>query len=302
MCQAKAGRPQLVGYKHILVPLDGSSFGEAALRPALEVARRSGAGVTLLHVHNPQRASLLRTAEDQETYLARLRRDPACGDIRVEVAMRSGQPAEQIFEQAQAGGADLIVMCTHGRGGVSRAWLGSVTDQCIRHSAIPVLVIRPQPSGRQSDADAFLPHRVVVPLDGGMDAERALPYALGIARAFGVPMLLLGVVEPGRDDMAHGDGVTLMMCLGDVASRLWASGVQVSTEVVHGRSAPEAILTAAGGDPVVMSRHECSRIPSALIGSVTDKVLRSAHGPVLLVPPPSTKGRSGEGPWATSAA
>jgi nucleotide-binding universal stress UspA family protein len=138
-------------------------------------------------------------------------------------------------------------------------------------------------------------------LDGGTDAERVLPYALGIARAFGVPMLLLGVIEPGRDDVADADGVSLMLYLGEVAKRLWASGVQVSTDVVHGRSAPETILTAAGGDPVVMRMHECSRMPSALIGSVTDKVLRSAHGPVLLIPAPSTRAVSGDRPWATSA-
>src|SRR5687767_6533438 len=107
-------------FRHILVPLDGSSFGEAALRPAVALAQRTTATrVTLLSVQDLWSATAAELPyEEREAYLQKLARgQSAAGGVRCVV--RSGHPMNEILAEAEASGADLIVMSTHGRGGVS---------------------------------------------------------------------------------------------------------------------------------------------------------------------------------------
>jgi nucleotide-binding universal stress UspA family protein len=279
-------------HKHILVPLDGSSFGERALRPAFALARRTGAAVTLLSVQDLWSASAADLPyEERGGYVEAIARRYESVDTRVKVAVRCGHPTEQILAEAESGSADLVVMSTHGRGGLTRLWLGSVADQCLRYTSRPLFLIRPQPAAHTPGDDAFLPRRVVVPLDGTPGAERALDQASGMARAFGIPIVLLRVLGPLPDEV-HADGprnegTVARTYLDGVAQRLWRTGVQASTVVVGNQSPADAILGTAAGEMVVMSTHARSPIARALIGSVADKVVRGAHGPVLLVPPPS---------------
>jgi nucleotide-binding universal stress UspA family protein len=290
-------------FGHILVPLDGSSFGEASLRPALAIARRTGARLTLLNVQDLWSAAPLpHTYEAREEYLARLRRDPRWGDVPVKIVVRTGHPMDQILQEVEAGGADLIVMSTHGRGGFSRFWLGSVADQCVRHAGVPVLLTRPRPSGEGNGDAPFLPHRLIIPLDGMAAAERALPEAAELGRALGIPVLLLRVVEPGGDGArSRNDEGQAIAYLTEVAQRLWALGVQTTTKVVRDRGAADAIVAEAAGDPVVMSTHARAPVARALLGSVADKVVRGTRGAVLVVPPsaagkPEAAGTPGDGP------
>ena len=272
-------------FNHILVPLDGSSFGEAALRPAFALADRAGADLTLLNVQDLWRASTLPTYEAREGYLAKLRRDPRGSAAKVRVVLRSGHPVAQIVEECEAAGTDLIVMSTHGRGGVSRLWLGSVADQCIREAKVPILLVRPQPAERRTGEDPFVPERIVVPLDGRMDAERALDEAVVVARWLRRPVVLLHAVEPGREGLFRANGESPRAYLDEVAERLWALGIEATTDVTHGRGAAEAILGAGSGNMVVMSTHGRTGMSRALLGSVADKVVRGSRDPVLLVPP-----------------
>jgi nucleotide-binding universal stress UspA family protein len=279
-------------HKHIVVPLDGSSFGERALRPAFALARRTRARVVLLSVQDVWAASATELPyEEREAYLEAIARRYASVDTPVRIAVRCGHPADQILEEAEASAADLIVMSTHGRGGVTRLWLGSVADQCLRHTSLPLLLIRPRPAAHTPGDDAFLPRRIVVPLDGTPGAERALDQASGIARAFGIPVVLMRVLPPlpnqPRDDRPRNEDTAAREYLGGVAQRISRTGVQASTIVVSNQSPADAILASAAGDPVVMSTHARSPITRTLIGSVADKVVRGSHGAVLVVPPQS---------------
>jgi nucleotide-binding universal stress UspA family protein len=279
-------------FTHIVVPLDGSSFGEAALTPALGVSRRTGARLTLVTVQDPwTEAPADMNYEGRERYLERIirQRGPAAGPLTASV--RSGHPADQILQEAESSGASLIVMSTHGRGGVSRFWLGSVADKCLRHTRVPMLLTRPRPGAGGTD-EGFLPSRVVVPLDGTDGAERALAPAVEMARAFGIPVLLLRVVteqRTGMDDRAAGVPTPWTARATDyldcVARRLWGIGLPAATRVVVDRPAAEAIIAEGNSDLVVMSTHARSPISRAFLGSVSDKVVRGSHGAVLLVPP-----------------
>lgn len=133
----------------ILVPLDGSTFAEAALDKALEFA--DGATISLLRAAEAETPG----GESPEAQVASLREAQAYlrrivdrlarrGLHRVEAHVWYGAPATAIVEVARTEKVDLIVMATHGRGGLERLVLGSVADAVLRGTPVPVLVVRPQ--------------------------------------------------------------------------------------------------------------------------------------------------------------
>jgi nucleotide-binding universal stress UspA family protein len=146
-------------YTNLLVALDGSRFAERALGPALELAARLGARVTLVRVVTPELQTLAITPgvavsnlelaaqtsevemQEAEGYLDTLRRRAAGREVAVSVEVTRGDPAEMILDTAHAIGADLIVMTTHGRTGFRRLIYGSVAEAVLRGSTIPLLVI-----------------------------------------------------------------------------------------------------------------------------------------------------------------
>lgn len=139
---------------YIIVPLDGSPFAEHALPLACLIARQAGTRgrVELVHVHDPgvyaANAPALepaweneRAAEmsvDLDAVAARLAAETK---LRVTAVTLRGRVAESIAVHAAERGADLIVMTTHGRSGIKRAILGSVTERVLRTAAVPVLVV-----------------------------------------------------------------------------------------------------------------------------------------------------------------
>jgi len=151
-------------YRHILVPLDGSDLAEAALPHAAAVARRFGATLALLQVVTtlPTTAAIdmgatgaadaamsveaLEASEQAaHEYLDQVARRQELGDIQMQTTVVRGRPAREIVRLAQGEGVDLIVMSTHGRSGLGRLVFGSVADQVLRESGIPILLVRPRP-------------------------------------------------------------------------------------------------------------------------------------------------------------
>ena len=140
-------------YKKILVPLDRNAGAEAALPVAADLAKADGTVIRLLHVA-PTPSAIVAEGRviayaDQES--ARLQhiatvclREAArqLAGLPVEYAVRFGEPAEEILEEAREFGADLVVMATHGRSGVARLMLGSVAEAVLRRSEIPVVLVR----------------------------------------------------------------------------------------------------------------------------------------------------------------
>jgi nucleotide-binding universal stress UspA family protein len=137
--------------KTILVPLDGSIVAEAALTAAVTLAREGGAKIVLLRAAEAHtlpmtdvvNAQVMVMRETQE-YLADARdRVLAAGVQDVEVSAWYGAAPEAIVEAARYRRADLIVMSSHGRSGLARLVLGSVTERVLRTTRVPILVIRP---------------------------------------------------------------------------------------------------------------------------------------------------------------
>ncbi|HEU5099137.1 MAG TPA: universal stress protein, partial [Roseiflexaceae bacterium] len=128
-------------YRTILVPLDGSAFGEYALPLALGVARQSAASVQLVHVHTPEAYSIDvppitpppgLSRESAIRYLTELAEclSSRC-EVSISVAVLDGPAADELYAHAIAAGADLVVMTTHGHGTLSRMWIGSVADTLV---------------------------------------------------------------------------------------------------------------------------------------------------------------------------
>ena len=156
-------------FKHILVPLDGSRFSGQALRYAIEMAQCFGAevvlmqvvpltslpaitipsagevgtGVTKMVVEEARRQDIRKVAHAKR-YLRKKLQGVVAKGIKGSHHVVVGAPARSIMEFCQKEGVDLVVMITHGRSGLKRAFVGSVTDELIRESGVPVLVIRSQ--------------------------------------------------------------------------------------------------------------------------------------------------------------
>jgi len=151
-------------YKNILVPLDGSELGEAALAAAVDVARCAGAILTLIrvpdhpmmeyYIDQPVVLADLRSrdAERARDYLdaiaARLRLD----GLTVVTRVMDGAVADAILDVAQTESVDLIAMATHGRSGIGRFLLGSVADRVASHADVPVILVRSETGSRKGEA------------------------------------------------------------------------------------------------------------------------------------------------------
>jgi nucleotide-binding universal stress UspA family protein len=142
-------------YKRILVPLDGSALAEAALSHAEQLAASGGGELVLLRVvispYSIVAPDLVLAGQsiDQdilqqqaEQYLRALAARLAGQGIAVRTVTCPGPVAEAILDHARSGDADIIVMSTHGRGGISRWVYGSVADRILQAAPCPVLLIR----------------------------------------------------------------------------------------------------------------------------------------------------------------
>jgi nucleotide-binding universal stress UspA family protein len=297
--------------RRILVPLDQSPFGEAALEEAADIASRAGASLRLVQVLGTvptptlDRASgaadtygQLQQREAQE-YLARVAAPLRSSGPVTETALLPPPAAKAICDDARASDADLIVMSTHGRTGWSRVWIGSVADGVVRRADVPVLLVRPAAPGGEV-ATRTPKRRVVIPLDGSEAAERVLDLAVEVFGVETATYVLVRVVEPivrmevssvGAPMKLPDPAGTEVRCArarrraGGVANRLRARwpGADVQTHVEANAHPAQAIVEAAqGADAVAMTSR--GRGPSRLLlGSVADKVLRATMASVLVL-------------------
>jgi nucleotide-binding universal stress UspA family protein len=190
--------------------------------------------------------------------------------------------------------ADLIVMSTHGRGGVGQMVYGSVAEHVARHSAVPVILVTSRSGSRWADEP---PLRVVVPLDGTAHAEAALGPAGDLARAVRADLLLLTATESSRDPTLpwHApDGAARRRAIDEaqeylerVAMPLRADGHRVELRVEAGP--PSDVVADAtnqlGAAIVVMATHGRGALSRLLVESVASETLRKLTVPVCLIRP-----------------
>ena len=276
-------------YERILVPLDGSDAAEAALA---YVALLPSQQVRLLAVESDRAdlTAVCTAARDCQAYLEAVAAPLREQGRDVDTLVVFGSPAEQIITLAAA--ADLLVMGSHGHGGVRRFVLGSVADEVARHAPVPVLIVRggPQPAVQLT--------RIVVPLDGSELAEQAMPVAAALAADLGAPVHLLRVLDVDALRATVQAGIHAAAAymrsqeeiqrytaeyLADQAQELRNRDLTATAEVLTGSPAVTLLDAIRPSELVVMTTHARGGVRRMLLGSVADKLVRAAPAPVLLV-------------------
>jgi nucleotide-binding universal stress UspA family protein len=316
-------------YHNVLVPLDGSTFGEAALPLALNIARRAGARLQLVNVLPPlgpiYTEAVLFTDTNlelelrqhnltmQQAYLDEVvqRLKEAAKDIHVSTRVLEGDIAAALRAHATDSGADLVVMTTHARGPLGRFWLGSVADELVRRLPMPVLLVRPCEGPPVFEPEPLLKH-ILIPLDGEPFAEQILEPALELGRLLGADFTLLRVIKPVFPITYPVDNASMAQVAQAVIERtqemqeqvrlgaqdylerlampLRAKGLCMLTRVEVEDKPALAILHQAGAiDLIALETHGRRGLSRVLLGSVADKVIRGSNLPVLVHRPVEVK-------------
>lgn len=295
----------------VMVSVDGSRFSETAVPVARQLARTARASLTIVMAHEmagvPTAAGVGESDDRdgqgirvlEKTYLAEIALANAhTGGIPVGFRLIEGSPGPALIAEMDLARPDLLVMSTHGRGVLSRLWLGSVADYVVRHATQPMLLL---PGSANVAADCSF-RRGLVLMDRTEAAEAVLGPVAEFAALHQSHLTLMHVLEPepGALGMASGESVPprdsqlggeyrkAQRYLDGLAHELRAHGIQVATRVVVGLGAAPTILQqieVGGYDFVAMTTHAGSGMVAPLLGRVADKVIRGAERPVFLVRP-----------------
>lgn len=293
-------------YKRILVPLDGSPMGDRVLPYVRMLGKKLGARVELFRVFDPQpeyfypnpyqfqerHDASVHYREEVMTALGTAKAHLEAAGVAATAVIHGpekaatdgervehtyGAPAEHIVIESEKDADTLIVMSTHGRSGVGRWALGSVTDKVLHATHKPLLIIRAE--GNDAILDGTMGH-IIVPLDGSALAESILPHAVALAKALEAKVQLVRATPDGKADADERDHLERL------AERIRGEGVtDVEGMVLHGDPATAIVdLTHEYPDALVaMTTHGRSGVGRWVIGSVTDRVVRHAAGPVLVL-------------------
>lgn len=286
-------------YNRVLVPLDGSTAAEFAIRFGADLALKHDADLLLLyleHVTVPvgdagDNGDSDGPSPDQiREYLAGLHREIRASGVRVfEHMQQSRDLRDALLQFVETERAGVMVLSTQGRTGMLRWLFGSHVEKALETMPIPVMLVRP------------LYQKIVVPLDGSRWSERAIPRAKEIARVHDAELLLLHVYQQkagdyagqwalaGQQQIADQTYDQLREQLVSLRNRLRQEGLQAREVMVRSNNPAQAIVdfvdSEDGINMVVMSTHGRTGLSRWLLGSVAQKVVKSARWPVTLVHP-----------------
>jgi nucleotide-binding universal stress UspA family protein len=303
-------------FSTLLVPLDGSEFSEGALPLARTLAAELGSELHLVHVARPAPDTAFRTPQDDmdwsarvregaESYLADVSERMSQAGAAVRTAVLEGSVVDALDQYMTGHRISLVVMTTHGAGGIRRWWLGSVADRLLRAGGASVLLVRPWDDTQDRAATEPRFRHLLVPLDGSETAEAALPVAVELSRAFESRLTLQQVV-PTPVELTSIYGVPGVRMEGDAhrerveRARSYLAGLAPGVEklsgtspglsVVEEREAAEGVIEGAkkaGADLIVLASHGRGGLARFTLGSVADKIVRGTVLPVLVIRPPA---------------
>jgi nucleotide-binding universal stress UspA family protein len=301
--------------KRVLVPVDFSEQASRALQYGCALARENGGQVYLLHVVQDfepiglsgggmsakAAADYLGECEERATEtLSHLSSAALSRGVTTLRRIVIGSPWEQICEFAKSTDIDLICLGTHGRSGFKRVILGSVAEKVVQHAGCDVLVVRsPERDFLQADQDSLTLRRILVPTDFSDSSRFAVETGRSWAERFQAEFHLLHVVEDHSPSVAQvnlADPV-FQSCYHELVRRgeqqlndLGVSGLPPSSirrKVVVGNPIDriDEYASEHSIDLIVMGTHGRRGPSHWMIGSVAERVVRSAPCPVLVVRP-----------------
>ena len=288
--------------ERILIPLDASPRAEQILVQVARLLRREDAEVVLLHVTDPSRFLVPKGAAElvekdriaSEAYLKGAAKTLEGQGVRARALAKEGLVADTILRAATDVKATMIALSTHGRTGLSRWVLGSVAEKVIRGAPVPVLLVRSFRPGLEAlplPAGQIPFRRILVPVDGSKTSLQVIPAAAGFASLFGAAVDVLSVDVPpaslGELPPPSTAGESAREEAERAAARFAEKGVRARALTATGDPAAKILdtATAENADLIAMATHGWTGVTRWMLGSVTEKVLRHAVQPMLIVRP-----------------
>jgi nucleotide-binding universal stress UspA family protein len=290
----------------ILAPVDFSPASRHGLAFAAALAGRFDSKIQLMHVvepptlpewgyaHIPQREARLRQAAAEKLPLL----PGECGldaGLVQSVQVRSGEAGGEICQAAAEWRCDLIVLASHGLGGLRHAFFGSTAESVVRRAPCPVLTVRDRALRKKGAGPPdFDLKRIVVTTDFSEESRKAFPYAVALARKFEASLVLLYVVPAHLPaELSHiGFVLEERRLLAEARERMprfrqteFDPHLPMDALVLNGAPAHEICRTAEtqAADLIIMATHGHAGLKHFLVGSVAENVVRHAPCPVLVV-------------------
>lgn len=296
-------------FKRFLIPLDGSRLAESVLPVAARLAALVSGTIQLVHVIEKAAPSSihgdthLQSAAQAESYLADIAGKLKASDLQVSVHVHSvpqGNVAQCIAEHADELHQDLIVLCTHGSGGMRRFMFGSNAEQVLAHGAIPVLLIQPDERGT---VQPFGPKQILALLDNKPATRQVLTIGAELALIAQARLSLLSVI-PTLSSVSGEQAATGRLVpqttrhvldlaaeeaansLRDQVSRLTARGVDACGSIERGETAAQLVRVAheVDADLVIIAALGLAGLSAFWADALTRKVAGTYSGALLLIP------------------
>jgi nucleotide-binding universal stress UspA family protein len=290
-------------YDQILFPTDGSEPAEAALEYALQMASEHEATIHVINVIDTSGDSppgiqegVTDALEQDGTEIVNkaVQRATERGNTVVSEVLR-GDPHEAIVEYSVQSGIELIVMPTHGRRGLQRFLLGSVTERVINTADVPVLAVNPD-----TQPLTYPCQELLVPTDGSPGSELALSEAIALANATGATLHVLHVVEteslgPDARSVVNDEELTTRAdeIIADAIETAEAATVDcLESEIEVGIPSKEIqkYIDAHDIDLAILGTHGQTDFSRYMMGGVSAKIVRTSPVPVLWVREPDSSG------------
>jgi nucleotide-binding universal stress UspA family protein len=292
-------------FKHILVPLDGSHLAEAALPAAVSLAQTLKAPVTLLHIIEqdaPESVHQDRHLTDPAEAEAYLKDVANRFKVRVETHVHTA-PVEDVARSIVDHAADefqpdLIILTSHGNGGMHDLLYGTIAQEVVAAGGTPVLLLKPV----EADSSFSLKH-ILVPLDNESVHDSVLPLAVQLAKASSAQLDLLCVIPTlGTDSGEHAAAGTMLPMTAaaylDIAEdiahehfqahleQFEEAGIPATAEIARGDPAQVIARTAErlAVDLILFGTHGRSGLDAFWNRSITAAVARHTKTPLLLIP------------------
>lgn len=277
-------------FEHVLIATDGSDCATRAARAGVELAATYDASATVVVAAAGELSEV-----DAETIVEDVAEMGASSRVTVQTRVASSSPKAAVLEAADDVDADVIAMGRHGHTNLEERFLGSVTERVLRASDHPVLTVPARGSGLGDYED------VLVTSDGSDAAREAVRPGASLASTYGAVLHVLSVVDVAREagpfnaggvDDAYVDDLVadaeeeldLFAAACEEAAR---DGGLLDIEQAVRTGTPSAEIAAyvedAGVDLVAMASTGEGSLAGQLLGSTTDRVLRSVDVPVLVV-------------------